>query len=70
MSQDTQTYIVQQDTPRIGRAGAAVQMTAAQAKYLVLAGTVLPEAEHKAREAAKAKAAQRTAKAPAKSGGK
>lgn len=60
MSQDTatKTYVVQADTPRVGRAGAAVQLTDSQAKYLLMSGQVLTEAEHKAREAAKAKAAK------------
>jgi len=65
----TKTYIVQADTPRVGRAGAAVQLTDQQAKYLLMSGQVLTEAEHKERQAAQAKAAQQT-KTPAKSAGK
>ncbi len=40
----TKTYAVQQDTPRLGKAGTTVVMTRRQAKYWVRAG-VLAEAD-------------------------
>lgn len=53
----THRYVVQADTPRLGKAGAVVEMQPGAAQYLVLSGQLLTEEAHKAREAERAKAA-------------
>lgn len=61
-------YVLQADTPRLGKAGAAVEMTEKAARYLVMSGQLVSEAEHKAL-AAKALADKAgTPEAPAKPG--
>lgn len=61
----TRRYVVQADTPRLGKAGDIVEMRPVAAQYLLLSGQILTEEDHKARTAARPKAA---AKVPAKDG--
>jgi hypothetical protein len=56
---DKKPYTVLADTPRLGKAGATVSMTAREARYLLRAGVLAADAPAPKKAEAKPKAAKK-----------